>query len=257
MFTYAVKIGKIAKKGKGRCQMGKGIFITGTSTEIGKTFVTKHLTKWLREREVDCIAYKPIQTGCVKKNGELVALDVEEYIHTANLSYDHAELCTYFMEKPASPHLAAEIEGVEIKLEKIKEKFEHLKEKHELVFVEGAGGLAVPIKEADTVTMTKDIIRKLQIPILIVVPPHLGSINHTLLTVEYAKAHQLNIVGIIFNRLSTEPSIIEKDNMRMIEKLTQLPIIGRIKEASGELNQEDVNVHFDFLLSRMTELSVS
>jgi len=208
--------------------MGKGIFITGTGTEIGKTYVTKYLTKALIHKGIKAIPYKPIQTGCVWKNGSLVAEDVEQYIQTAGLSYEQKDLCTYFFEKPASPHLAAQLENTKIDLSFIKQHFEKLQAEHDLILVEGAGGLAVPVKEDNELIMTSDLIKLLNIPILVVVPPHLGSINHTLLTIDYAKAKGLSVIGIVFNKVSKNPDIVEKDNMRIIEKITKLPILGKV-----------------------------
>ncbi|WP_243292236.1 dethiobiotin synthase [Bacillus sp. FJAT-47783] len=220
--------------------MGKGIFVTGTGTEIGKTFVTKYLTKALKEQGFHVAPYKPIQTGCIEKNGELIAEDVEQYIETAKLSFTQKDLCTYFFKKPASPHLAASIENVQIDLHRIKNHYEQLLKEHDIVLVEGAGGLAVPLVESDHLLMTKDLIQLLNIPLILVVPPHLGSINHTLVTIEYAKAHHLTVLGIVFNQVSNEPDLIEKDNMRMIEKLTKLPILGRVpftEEDEGNISE--------------------
>lgn len=208
--------------------MGKGIFVTGTGTEIGKTYVTKYLTKALKEQGYHVAPYKPIQTGCIEKNGELIAEDVEQYIEAAQLPLTQKDLCTYFFEKPASPHLASSIENVQIDLHRIKEHYEQLRKEHDVVLVEGAGGLAVPLVEDDSLYMTKDLIQLLDIPLILVVPPHLGSINHTLLTIEYANVHHLTVLGIVFNQVSNEPDLIEKDNMRIIEKLTKLPILGRV-----------------------------
>lgn len=209
--------------------MGQGIFITGTGTEIGKTFVTKYLTKAFIQHGIRVVPYKPIQTGCVWRNGELVAEDVESYIQTSNLPFGQKDLCTYFFEKPASPHLASQIENVQINMQIIKQHYEKLSSEHDIVLVEGAGGLAVPIIEDDErIWMTTDLIQLLNIPILIVVPPHLGSINHTLLTIEYAKAKQIPILGIVFNQISQSPDIIEKDNMRIIKKIIKLPVLGKV-----------------------------
>lgn len=216
--------------------MGQGIFITGTGTEIGKTYVTKFLTKALIQSGFRVAPYKPIQTGCVWKDGELKAEDVESYIQTANLSYGQKDLCTYFFEKPASPHLAAHLENVRIDVNRMKQHYDRLQKEHDIVLVEGAGGLAVPIMEENEMYMTKDIIQMLDIPLIIVVPPHLGSINHTLLTVEYAKANRLSILGIVFNKVSSHPDIIEKDNMRVIEKMTNLPILGKVPKDGGEID---------------------
>ncbi|WP_243385491.1 dethiobiotin synthase [Bacillus kexueae] len=231
--------------------MGQGVFITGTSTEIGKTYVTKHLVKELRERGVNALPYKPIQTGCVRhKEGYLVAEDVEQYVETANLPFKPSQLCTYFLEKPASPHLASTIEQVELNIDRIVQHFNQLLTQHDIVLVEGAGGLVVPLKE-DPLFMTKDLIQQLNIPIVIVVPPHLGSINHALLTVEYARNHSLSIAGIVFNRVSLSPTDIEKDNMRFIEKVTKLPILGVIHEAHGEKKHHEMGFNIDALMEQL------
>lgn len=225
-----------------------GIFVTGTDTGIGKTFVTAYLLGILQRSGIKAVPYKPVQSGGRLEKGILVAEDIEEYRLAANLPYQQDELCTYCLEDPVSPHLAAKISGVKIDKNRLVNQYIKLQKENDLVIVEGAGGLAVPLAEnEDEIYLTKDLIKELDIPVLIVTHPSLGTINHSLLTAEYAKKNGIAILGFIINNVSEEESLMEQDNVRMIEILSGVPVIGKIPYSKGK---------FESLLNRESLISL-
>lgn len=183
--------------------MPKKYFITGISTEVGKTIVSAILTEAL---EADY--WKPIQAG------ELEFSDTHkvEKLVSNTKSFFHRN--SYALETPMSPHASAEIDGIQIDLQKIKEP----KTKNHLV-IEGAGGLLVPLNDKETIL---DIIKP-SYKVIVVSRHYLGSINHTLLTVDLLKEKGFD-VSIIFSgdeHVSTES---------IIEKMTKVPVLGRIED---------------------------
>lgn len=213
--------------------MNQAYFITGTGTDIGKTVVTQFLVLLCNEFPLNCIPFKPIQTGCIKRDHQWIASDIDQYKPFTN--HDSDEMGLYQFEPAVSPHLAAKITNTLISPDKIKNKLHQLREKYDVVFVEGAGGVAVPLVERnEQFWMTKDLIQDLQLPIILVAPAELGAIHHVLTTVMYATEHQLSILGIIFNQFD-EGSIIHKDNVRTIEKVTNIPVLATIPAFKEEL----------------------
>lgn len=211
--------------------MKNGFFITGTDTGVGKTLVTACLAALFREEGIKAIPYKPIQSGTVNRNGGLVAEDVEVYRKVLGLKEKQEMYCTYTLETGVSPHLAAKIEGVNIDFSQIKKQIQLLLDSNDLVLVEGAGGLGVPLADGKEGTlMTADLIQNLNMPLIIVARPGLGTINHTLLTVSYALQKKIPVTGILVNDWPSHPTEMEKDNVAMLEKVCQVPILGFLPE---------------------------
>lgn len=234
-----------------------GIFITGTDTGIGKTFVTAYLIGMLQRSGIKAVPYKPIQSGGRLEGGCLVSEDIEEYRQAANLPYQQDDLCTYCLEEPLSPHLAAQISGTKIDKDRLVNQYLKLQKENDIVIVEGAGGLAVPLAEnEDGIYLTKDLIKELNIPVLIVTHPALGTINHSLLTAEYAKKNGIAVLGFIINNMSQEESLMEQDNVRMIEILSGVPVIGKIPYSKGKyeslLNSEPL-IPIDQILKKQRQ----
>jgi dethiobiotin synthetase len=219
--------------------MGKGYFITGTDTNIGKTFVTTILTKALQNKEIDTIPYKPIQSGTVMINERPIGEDVAFYKEHLPLKEDFSYYNTYTLTTPVSPHLASKLENVILNETIILQKYHELMINHEVVFVEGAGGIAVPLKE-DFGTI--DLIKLLNIDVLVVTTLKLGTLNHTMLTIEYLRKHEINIKGLIINNVPENMNVMETDNLNMIKKLSGIDVIALIphfKEESPLKNYND------------------
>lgn len=224
--------------------MGKGIFITGSDTEVGKTVIGGGLAAILREEGYDVGVMKPVTSGAVSRGGKLVSEDAEFLVKMAKVTDPPDLVCPYLFEKPVSPHHAAKAMGVEIDLDKIMDAFTDLSKLHDIVIVEGAGGLYAPLKEGKFIG---DLARMMNLPALIVSHPFLGSINHTLMTVGAAETLGLATVGIVFNqwrkRKFPEPDfdLIEKSGGVKVLGLT--PFIKTIKEKTViELVRKNVDV---------------
>ena len=182
------------------------LFITGIGTDVGKTITSSIIVEAL---EADY--WKPIQAGDLDHSD---SHKVETYISNSKTKF-HKN--SYALNTPASPHLAAEIDGIKIELNKIIEP----KTKNHLV-VEGAGGIFVPLNNTDCVI---DLIQP-DYKVIVVSRHYLGSINHTLLTIEILKSRNLNVVGIIFSgddNKATESIILEKTGVPMIGRIDNEP----------------------------------
>ncbi|WP_163099861.1 dethiobiotin synthase [Peribacillus alkalitolerans] len=211
--------------------MGIGYFITGTDTNIGKTIATTLLVEFLQQQGFDAIPYKPIQSGTVWKNNRNIGEDVAFYKENLHLTEEPSYYNTYTLHTPVSPHLACKLENQNMDEELILRTYKNLEKKHDVVIVEGAGGVAVPLKDDFN---TINLIKLLNISVIIVTTLRLGTINHTLLTTEYLKSHNINIKGFIINRVPLTLNEMEEDNLFMIKKLTGLDVIGWIPDM-GEI----------------------
>jgi len=195
----------------------RAVFITGTDTEIGKTVVSAAIIHTLQEKNISCGVMKPIQCG-----GD----DIQILKEVSQINEPPSLINPYSFSKPFSPHLASKLEKRKIDLEKIYRSYLTLKEKYQVLVVEGAGGLLVPISKD---LFMVDLIKRLNIGIIIVVGLRVGAINHSLLTIEIAKKYGLEIIGLIFNQNQQEISPISKeDSPLIISKLSQTKILGMI-----------------------------
>lgn len=197
--------------------MNKGIFITATDTGVGKTIVSFVLGTLLQEKGVDVGVMKPVQ--CAGNDAQFLrkSLRIKDPL---------SEINPYRAWESLSPHVAFKRAKIKVEVDQITEVFRRLQQNHDFLIVEGAGGLLVPIKENYLVC---DLIRDLGLDALIVSRSGLGTINHTLLTVQEAQRRGINARGIIFNQAGlSKPGIPEKTNPKIIEKLTGVPVLGCI-----------------------------
>lgn len=201
--------------------MGKGIFIAGTDTDVGKTFITAGLNYSFRKANYKCCSYKPVQSGGIKKNTSFIPGDIEFIKKLIPIDEPYEKMNCYCLKEEVSPHLAAELEGVEIDTKKIIEGFNYLKEKYHYTLVEGAGGLIVPLIRDKYYIY--HLIKDLNLPVLLVARAGVGTINHTVLTCEFAKHKGINIKGIIINGYTKD--FCQKDNIDIIAKITGIPIV--------------------------------
>ncbi|MEE9504321.1 MAG: dethiobiotin synthase [Thermodesulfobacteriota bacterium] len=203
--------------------MGKGIFITGTDTEVGKTLIAGGMAGvWVKRGK--CIGVmKPVESGCVRSDNGLQPQDAL-FLKEMSASADELELINpYRFEHPLAPSIAAELEGIEIDLKEIERIYRQLERAHDLMLVEGAGGLLAPVYKTFTAA---DLIKRLDIPLVVVAKNVLGTINHTLLTVEYARNNGLTVLGVIINNLDTNSDLATKTNPQIIKELSGLPLLG-------------------------------
>ena len=203
-----------------------GIFITGTDTEIGKTVVAGGLAAALRAAGVNVGVMKPIASGGVEHKGRIVSEDAI-FLKCAAQVDDPLDLINPIcLRHPLAPSVAAEIEGISIDFRQVDEAFAELRQRHEFIVVEGVGGIAVPICEDMFVA---DIAQRFQLPLIVVARPNLGTINHTALTVAFARSYNLELRGIVLNALHEESKgLAEETNPKELERLTHLPILGTV-----------------------------
>ncbi len=207
----------------------KGLFVTGTDTDVGKTAVATALLLSLRQRGLDAVPMKPIQTGCLKHGDDLIAPDLDQCLRALRLTpaVEEAEwMCPYRYLPACSPHLAARLARRPIQLRRITAAFRRLAARHDFVVAEGAGGVLVPLDERRTML---DLMRALALPVLVVARPNLGTLNHTLLTLAALRAAGLKIAGVVV--VSTKRGRrgrIERDNLASIARLGRVQVLGRL-----------------------------
>lgn len=200
-------------------------FITGIDTDIGKTFITKGLALAFEHQNKKVGVFKPLQSGAIKTNNGFLAPDLEAI---KELSKNINTKCSYLLEGEVSPALAARLAGIKIDIEKIKKDFKTFSEGNNITLVEGAGGLLAPATDN---MLCADLIKALNIPIIIVTVPFLGRLNHTLLTIHYAKTNNIPIKGIIVNKIPNNSKELATQNfVSELKMYTDVPIIGEIKD---------------------------
>jgi len=204
----------------------RGIFITGTDTGVGKTYVGAGLAAALREKGIDVGVMKPAETGCMLRKGVLVPRDALKLIKSGGVDDPLDLVNPYRFRDPLAPAIAAERKGKVIEIRRIAAAFRSLARKHTCMLVEGAGGIMVPL---GTGHHYLDLARVLNLPVLVVSRPGLGTINHTLLTVMALRSRRLHIAGIVINHRSKKrPGLAERTGPAVIERLSGVPIIGHI-----------------------------
>ncbi|MFC4780307.1 dethiobiotin synthase [Eubacterium multiforme] len=200
--------------------MRSGVFITGTDTEVGKTFISSLLVKGLRDYGVDAGYFKSVLSGGFYENGKLVPKDAKEVCEISGLKEDYENMVSYVLKNPYSPHLAAHVEDVDINIEKIINDYRNMMDKYEFLIVEGSGGVFCPIKiEGDEILFSDDVIKNLGLSTILVTRAGIGTLNHTALTVEHLRDIGVDIRGIIINGYN-ENDIMHRSNKEVIEKLT-------------------------------------
>jgi dethiobiotin synthetase len=213
-----------------------GVFITGTDTGVGKTAVAAGLAGALTDMGFSIGVMKPVQSGAGLRNGRLYSQDAEFMIAAAG-SQDEIELvCPVLLREPLAPAVAAELESKTVRVDIIKNAYMELKKRHDFVIVEGTGGIAVPLKDR---FLFSDLIKYLGIPAIIVVRAGLGTINHTFLTVEYAKRCGISVTGVIINDF--KGGMAEETNPGIIAGLTGVPVLGIIPHDST-INTENGSI---------------
>jgi len=214
-----------------RKEINKGYFITGTDTEVGKTVATYVLGLLYQSKGLDVGIMKPIQ--CAGSDAKLLKklLNVKDSIEDIN---------PFYAKEPLSPHIAFSRSKRKVSIKKILNSYKKLAAKHEMLLVEGAGGLLVPIKKG---YLMADLIRELELEVIIVSRLGLGTINHTMLTIQQARNLGLKIRGVIFNEGKNKSiGISEKTNPKTIKDIEKVPILGTIpflKELEPVKNLEE------------------
>jgi dethiobiotin synthetase len=206
----------------------KGVFVTGTDTGVGKTWIAAGITAVLRRWGLSACYFKPVQSGCPEENGRLIPTDARFAQELAGLAEPLEILTPITLRLPLAPGVAAAREGVTVDLDRIAQARVALAGRYDLLVTEGAGGLYVPLKDTDFLVL--DMIKWLRAPLIVVARAGLGTINHTVLTVKAAQQAGVPVAGVVINRYPEKPSLAEETNPEVIAALTDVPILGKVPE---------------------------
>ena len=204
------------------------VFVTGTASKTGKTFVTAALASIMQSLSYKTAVYKPIQLGAFEQNSFIIDPDIS-YVKKID-PYLTAE-CTYHLKSTMAPVIASEMEKIKINPKVILKDYTMLKDKFDTVIVEGTGGILTPIASRFTVA---NLVKMLNLPIVVITNSTEESVNNTILTVNHAEAMGIEINGIIINRYpeGTEDMRV-KTIPRLLEEYTKASVVGIIKELDG------------------------
>lgn len=209
-------------------RVSKGIFVTATGTDVGKTYVTALLIKKLRESGKSAGYYKAVLSGAEQVGDAIIPCDADYVNRIADIGDPLNEMVSYVYRTAVSPHLAARLEGNLVDIKCVKRDYLNVCLKHEYVTVEGSGGIICPIRMDEQTIMLTDIIKSLELKILIVANAGLGTINSTVLTVKYAQSCGIEVKGIILNNFHST-DVMEIDNKIIIERITEVPVIACVE----------------------------
>ncbi len=221
--------------------MSKAIFVTATDTGIGKTTVSSAIASLLKKQNKKVAYFKPVETGCNPKPQDAKML-------SSITGQSIEEVVLYTFRHPVAPYVAEQLEGKKIHIKKILEHFHKLKQKYQYIIVEGAGGVCVPITRVGGNFYTYlNLIKDLNIPALVVSRAALGTINHTCMTVELLKQHNIEIKGIILNLFEKSDDVSQSTNPDVIEEMTGLPVIAKCEKMLDNPSAECVQKIKDIL----------
>ena len=222
--------------------MGKALFITGTGTDIGKTYVTALIVKKLREAGLDGGYYKAALSGAILDSaGKLLPGDALYVNRVAGLGEQTEHLVTYVYREAVSPHLAAKINHLPIDFDRVKADFARAKARHDYLTMEGSGGIICPLRwDEEQHVVLDDLVKDLGLGVLIIADAGLGTINSAVLTIEHLRAREIPVRGVIFNKY-VPGNLMQDDNAAMIETMTGVKVVAYVKEGANDL---DIDVDF-------------
>ena len=216
--------------------MSKGIFITGTGTDIGKTYVTGLIVKKLAQAGSKPAYYKAAMSGNNRRpDGSLIPGDAIFVKECAGIEQDLDSMCHYVYENAYSPHLASRIEGHPVEMQVVRQGFSALVPQYDYITVEGSGGILCPICFDEAKIQLEDVIKDLHLSCIMIADAGLGTINNVVLTYEYMKAHNLPVKGVIFNNYHPG-NVMEDDNIRMCQYMTNLPVLAKVQPGDTQLD---------------------
>jgi dethiobiotin synthetase len=200
----------------------RGVFVTGTDTEVGKTVVAAAICAAAVDAGMSVAAFKPVVTGLDEPEGEWPR-DHELLAQVANAGQSPEDVAPYRYGPAVSPHLAEQLAGQALDTDGLVEAAEAQADRADALVVEGVGGLLVPLTND---YLVRDFAGELSLPVVIAARPGLGTISHCLLTIEAARAVALRIQAVVLTPWAHEPSQLEWSNMETIERFGEVPVIG-------------------------------
>ncbi len=209
--------------GQSEFARARGLFVTGTDTEVGKTVIAGGIARVLKDKGQEVGVFKPVASGCRGDRGELVSPDAEFLAHCADSPETLGQICPVRFREPLAPEVASQRGAEPMGLGTIRTYYNRLASAKDVMIVEGIGGLMVPLT---TDLLVADLAGQMDLPLLIVAKPGLGTINHTLLTIEAARARGLRLAGIIINSyVADTASVAEETNPAAIERASGMKVL--------------------------------
>jgi len=201
----------------------RGLFVTGTDTGVGKTLITGGLAACFRQAGILTGVMKPVETGCTLRGNTRQAHDARFLQRMSGTRDPLDRIVPYRLLAPLAPQAAAEREGVRIRLQRIERCYRRIASRHDLTLVEGAGGVLVPYTAR---ARTLELIVRLALPVLVVARTGLGTVNHTLLTLECLSRIGVPVLGVILNNAEGTRGPAEKTNPATLQRWTRVPLLG-------------------------------
>lgn len=222
----------------------RGLFITGTDTGVGKTYVTALAARAALRAGINVGVYKPACSGATRNESGALRWEDLEILETAiEYRFESQRICPQRFEAPLAPPVAARREGQEVDAQLLRDGAIWWNEKVDLLFVEGIGGLLCPVTDDETIA---DLAVDLGYPLLIVARLGLGTINHTLLTVEAALRRDLRIAGIVLNESERTDDPAAESNAAEIAKRVSVPVLGVIRNGANAILRGGLPVTIDW-----------
>lgn len=210
----------------------RGIFVTGTGTEVGKSVVAAAICAAVAARGSKVAAYKPVVTGIAEEGGEGWPPDHELLATVATAGQRPEDIAPIRFEPPVSPHHAAELAGTRLEPKELVDSARGAAERADFLVCEGIGGILVPFT---TGYMVRDLALDLGLPVVIAAQAGLGTINHTLLTIEAARTGGLELLGVVLTPWPDEPSDLERSNRDTIASLGNVRVVGLPETSPDDL----------------------
>jgi dethiobiotin synthetase len=214
-------------------KLALGLFVTGTDTGVGKTFVTAAVARILRQRGHGVVVCKPVATGAEWINGHWVSDDTVALARAAGVVGDWSLVTPWSFPDPVAPPVAVRRAGVELTLHQIIRAVQERLQPQKAMLIEGIGGLLCPLTEKETVA---DLVAALKLPLVVVTRRSLGTLNHTLLTLEVAQKRNLTVAGVIIDETSPPQTLAEETNVLELQKRMQEPLLATVPFQAGPLD---------------------
>ena len=220
--------------------MSKALFVTGTGTDTGKTYITGLIVKKLQEARKNPAYYKAAMSGNDRRpDSTLIPGDALAVQTMSGIDQSLTSMCPYVYEHAYSPHLASRLEGNPVVMDVVTHGFTDVTAVYDYVTVEGSGGILCPICFDEARIQLEDVVKELHLSSILIADAGLGTINSVVLTAEYMKTHGLPLKGIIFNHYHPG-DVMEDDNIFMCEHMTGLPTLAKVQDGDTEL---DMNIN--------------
>ncbi|MDD3242827.1 MAG: dethiobiotin synthase [Eubacteriales bacterium] len=215
--------------------MSKKLFITGTGTDMGKTYIAGLIVKKLKESGRSAAYYKAAMSGNLSRaDGSLIPGDALQVKTMSGIDQSLESMCPYVYENAVSPHLASRMEGNPVQLCVVKQTFHDVCQHYDYVTVEGSGGILCPLCFDEARIQLEDVVKELNLSSVLVADAGLGTINSVVLTAEYMRARGLPVKGIILNHFHPGDPM-EEDNKFMCEVMTGLKVLACVQQGDTSL----------------------